>query len=160
MSLSNAEPLLSSLPKEVRALFELLPLEEAMPDLVPHSVASKEAHRLANAAVQALDDPSLKAAIWLYVDDLEASHAISQGIHDSTGSMWHAIMHRREGDFSNAKYWLKLAGSHPAFSNHDPVQFVDEVAAQHFQNPEHLVARQRAEWRTLFEWCANRAAGA
>lgn len=160
MSLSNAAPLLSSLPEEVRALFEALPLDEAMPDLVPHSTASKESHRLASDAVQALTDPSLQAAIWLYVDDLERSHAISQIIPDPTGSMWHAIMHRREGDFSNAKYWLKLAGTHRAFQNHDPMRFVDEVAAQHFQNPEHLVARQRAEWRTLFEWCASRAAGA
>ncbi len=156
MSLSKSEPFLASLPKEVRALFEELPLEEAMPDLVPHATASKEAHRLANAAVQSLEDPSQKAALWLYVDDLEASHAISQGIHDSTGSMWHAIMHRREGDFSNAKYWLRLAGAHPAFPKHDPARFVDEVAAEHFQNPEHLVQKQREEWKVLFEWCAMR----
>ena len=160
MSLSNAEPFLASLPKEVRALFEELPLQEAMPDLVPHATASKEAHRLAASAVQSQIDPALKAAIWLYVDDLEASHAISQGIHDLTGSMWHAIMHRREGDFSNAKYWLRQAGNHPAFQNHDPAAYVDEVAAQHFQNPVHLVARQRTEWKTLFDWCAQRAKGA
>jgi hypothetical protein len=157
MSLSNAEPFLAKLPEEVRALFESLPLEEAMPDLVPHSTSSKESHRLAANAVQALDDPALAAAIWLYVDDLEASHEISQGLQDSTGSMWHAIMHRREGDFSNAKYWLRLAGTHPAFQNHDPIRFVDEVAAEHFQNPDHLVERQREEWKTLFDWCVNRA---
>ena len=157
MSLSKIEPFLTSLPEEVRALFEALPFDEAMPDLVPHATASKEAHRLAAIAVEALMDPAMRAAIWLYVDDLEASHAISQGIHDSTGSMWHAIMHRREGDFSNAKYWLRLAGSHPAFQKHDPARFVDEVAAEHFQNPDHLVERQREEWKTLFEWCLNRS---
>lgn len=157
MSASRAEPFSVSLPERVQALFEELPLDEAMPELVPTSTASKMAHRLASEAIQEMDDPVLEAAIWLYVDDLDRSHSTSQGIQDSTGSMWHAIMHRREGDFSNAKYWLRQAGSHPAFQTHDPMEFVDDVAAQHFQNPEHLVEKQREEWKMLFEWCLKRA---
>ena len=27
--------------------------------------------------------------------------------------MWHAIMHRREGDFSNSKYWYAKCENHP-----------------------------------------------
>ncbi|MBX3422296.1 MAG: hypothetical protein KF752_12145 [Pirellulaceae bacterium] len=56
------------------------------------------------------------AALWLLACDLERSHAISQLLHDPSGSYWHAIMHRREGDYSNSKYWIRQAGRHPVFS--------------------------------------------
>src|SRR6185295_8112209 len=55
------------------------------------------------------------AGVWLLHDCLDESHAISQGIDTTSSSFWHAIMHRREGDFSNAKYWFRHAGQHPAF---------------------------------------------
>src|SRR5215213_6886895 len=56
------------------------------------------------------------AGVWLLHDCLDESHTISQGIDTASGSFWHAIMHRREGDFSNAKYWFRSAGPHPAFA--------------------------------------------
>jgi hypothetical protein len=162
MSSQAAAVMLEDLPDPVRrataGLFEVLPLSEAMPDLVPKSTASKEAHRYAAGAESELASPALKAGIWLYVDDLDRSHAISQGIADPTGSMWHAILHRREGDFSNAKYWLRGAGNHPALKaieGYDPMDFVDEVARRHDQNPAELVELQRREWAALFRWCAN-----
>jgi len=55
------------------------------------------------------------AGLWLYHDFLDESHALSQEIHTTTGSFWHAIMHRREGDFGNSKYWWNRVGNHPAF---------------------------------------------
>lgn len=55
------------------------------------------------------------AGAWLLADDLDASHAISQQIETASGSYWHAIMHRREGDFSNAKYWFRRVGEHPVY---------------------------------------------
>lgn len=56
------------------------------------------------------------AGLWLYHDFLDESHALSQDIHTTTGSFWHAIMHRREGDFENSKYWWRRVGEHPAFA--------------------------------------------
>jgi hypothetical protein len=53
------------------------------------------------------------SGLWLVHDFLDQSHAISQGVDTTTGAFWHAIMHRREGDFSNAKYWFRRVGSHP-----------------------------------------------
>ncbi|MEC9091093.1 MAG: hypothetical protein VX438_00195 [Planctomycetota bacterium] len=51
------------------------------------------------------------SALWLFQGDLEESHRISQSIPTVIGSYLHGIMHREEGDFSNAKYWFRKAGS-------------------------------------------------
>lgn len=56
-----------------------------------------------------------RAGLLLWNDDLEASHTISQRLENQTGSFWHAIMHRREGDASNSQYWWRRTGAHPAF---------------------------------------------
>jgi hypothetical protein len=53
------------------------------------------------------------AALWLLAGDLEQSHAISQSYETSDGAYWHGIMHRREGDFWNSKYWFRRVGQHP-----------------------------------------------
>ncbi len=58
-----------------------------------------------------------RAGLLLLFNDLDGSHAISQGIHSAEGSYWHGIMHRIEGDFSNAKYWHRLVGDHPTNSH-------------------------------------------
>jgi hypothetical protein len=58
-----------------------------------------------------------RAGLLLLNDDLEASHKLSQQINSRTGAFWHAIMHRREGDFSNANHWLARTGIHPAFDD-------------------------------------------
>src|SRR5687768_10504407 len=47
------------------------------------------------------------AGLWLYHDFLDESHTLSQCIDTPSGSYWHAIMHRREGDFANSKYWFR-----------------------------------------------------
>jgi hypothetical protein len=60
------------------------------------------------------------AGLWLYHNFLDESHTLSQDIDTTTGSYWHAIMHRREGDYGNAKYWLHRVGAHPTFATlHD-----------------------------------------
>jgi hypothetical protein len=57
---------------------------------------------------------SLLSGLWLWHDFLDESHGISQSIHSATGSYWHAVMHRREGDFGNSKYWYARCKNHPA----------------------------------------------
>ena len=58
---------------------------------------------------------ALQSGLLLWNDALDASHTISQNIESRTGSYWHGIMHRREPDYSNAKYWFRRVGGHPTF---------------------------------------------
>lgn len=136
-------------------IFAALPLNEAMPDLLP-----ARPHKIWGRVEGELASPHEMAGLWLYVDALERSHAISQNLEDATGCAWHAIMHRREGDFGNSKYWWRRAGSHPAFAGtgYDPVAFVNAVAKAKGNDPD-LVDVQRREWQMLFDWCVRQELG-
>lgn len=147
------------LPEEIAAacapLFAALPPERAMERLQgshPQQTALLE-EILRNPVLA--NRPDLAAGLWLYVDDLERSHVVCQSMEDATGAFWHGIMHRREGDFRNSHYWMRRAAGHPLMSTLNPAALVDQVAADQGENDPALVARQREEWRTLFEWCAT-----
>ncbi len=145
----------------VAPLFAAIPREQAMPNLTgsaPKQTALIETI-LQNPALK--NRPELAAGLWLYADDLERSHTLSQSIEDATGSYWHGIMHRREGDFSNAHYWMRRAARHPLFAERpelDSVGLIDAAAQARGGSPAALVARQREEWAALFAWCACAAA--
>jgi hypothetical protein len=117
----------------------------------------------------------LKAALLLWNDHLDESHTIAQEIENADGSMLHAIMHRREPDYFNSKYWWRRVGQHPSFEglgkeagkildagkkadlkakllprgNWDPYAFVDAVeqalAKKDLKRSETLKEIQKAE---------------
>lgn len=68
---------------------------------------------------QSIEDSTMgdavQSGLLIWNDALDASHTISQAIESKTGSYWHGIMHRREPDYSNAKYWFGRVGVHPTF---------------------------------------------
>jgi hypothetical protein len=142
----------------------------------------------AHAGVANLDMASCcLAAVWLLYDFLDESHVISQDVHNSSGSFWHGIMHRREGDFSNAKYWFRHVGSHAIYADlaaaardlappaaldaargmtaqgeWNPHRFVDlcQAAVNRKSGDEsYLLSVQQAEWELLFDHCYAAAVG-
>lgn len=109
-------------PAAVREL--LLPERVAALDAGSPNLAAKAKlaalDRAALAAGRTLREPKMAdaalAGLWLLHDFLTESHELSQEIHTRTGSFWHAIMHRREQDFGNSKYWWNRTGEHEAFA--------------------------------------------
>lgn len=63
---------------------------------------------------------ALHAGLWQTNDWLDESHQCSQSIEgdgEGNGDYWHAIMHRREPDPSNSKYWFRRVGHHACFES-------------------------------------------
>lgn len=117
--------------------------------------------------------PACLAGLWLYFDFLDESHRISQADEGNPEQdFWHAVMHRREPDASNSKYWWRRVGNHPVlgllrehasalgYSFTSPVAFVDfcERVRGSGSADEELAKRvQLLEWQLLFDWCHRRA---
>jgi hypothetical protein len=127
------------------------------------------------------------AGLYLWHDCLDDAHRLSQDVHTPDGSFFHAIVHRREGDFWNSKYWFNKCRGHailPAIARRgadlvnaapadksllrltlgdwDPHAFVDLVEALADAPADArrgvVVALQRTEWRALFEHVLREAA--
>lgn len=113
-------------PPLINEIVQKLDARQPLPPLAPEKEWDSELTRQIQATStadlfdgRALKDPSLanavKSALLLWNDALDDSHDISQGVRSKTGSYWHGIMHRREPDYSNSKYWFARVGSHPIF---------------------------------------------
>ena len=57
----------------------------------------------------------VKSGLHLWNDDLDWAHRIAQEIGGSPAGHWHGIMHRREGDYGNSRYWFRKVGASPVF---------------------------------------------
>ena len=111
----------------------------------------------------------VRSGLYLYFSALDESHGISQRISTSTGSYWHGIMHRQEGDWSNAKYWFRRVGSHPVYADiesetgesWDPFRFVDDcsAASSGHVGRDRALKLQMLEWNLLMRHCHRQALG-
>ncbi len=121
------------------------------------------------------------AGLWLYLQDFDACHGVTQGLPTAEGSYWHGILHRQEPDDWNAGYWFRAAGPHPIHTEllelardlarrhsgahwqpgvrwdaEDFIRFCARARREPGSDAERLArAVQMAEWRLLFRWCAR-----
>jgi hypothetical protein len=108
------------------------------------------------------------SGLWLLHDFLDESHTLSQEIDTPTGSFWHAVMHRREPDPSNSKYWWRWVGPHPVLKQladqapalgyayttpFDFVDFCERVRGAGAPDEELAKRVQLLEWKLLFAYC-------
>lgn len=174
--------------KAIAALIgpEIPALDAGRPDRarLPELEAATLDHLFAHTAVR--DEEMARACIsglWLYHNFLDRSHTISQSIGSQTGSFWHGIMHRREGDFGNARYWFNRVGCHPAFASlyeqvhallaeapprlqqlveeksWDPYLFIDMCAQADAESEPILRRVALCEWQVLFDYSYHHATG-
>ena len=89
---------------------------------------------------------ALKAGLFLMNNCVDESHACSQSIEGlgphHTGDYWHAILHRREPDYGNAKYWFRHVGRHPAY-----VELAHAVR-QYFNESEGKLPANLRSWKS------------
>lgn len=120
------------------------------------------------------------AGVWLLYNELDRAHTLCQDVPTASGSYWHGVVHRREGDFGNAGYWFARCNGHPAIDAIAAAVAADPAASRAFPagwTPEAMVAAcrrglggetslhegclaaQQIEWRILFDHCYQAAVG-
>jgi hypothetical protein len=115
------------------------------------------------------------AGLWLSFDYLDEAHTVCQ---ENEGhperDFWHGVMHRREPDADNSKYWWRRVGTHPVLdqlrahsttlgytfiSAGDFVDFCEGVRDTESSGEELAQRVQLLEWQLLFDWCYRKACG-
>ena len=136
-----------------KPLFDALPLERAMSTLTAQPPTNLNLVESVLSHTSMSGKTSLAIGIRMYVDDIHGAHALCQDVNTTSVSYWHAIMHRREPDYSNSRYWHRLAAGHPLLTQ-SPNGIVPQVEAANGKESPELLKLQRQEWLNLFEHCA------
>ena len=117
--------------------------------------------------------PMIRALALLWHDHHAAAHALVQDASGGEGAYIHGMLHRREPDFWNAKYWFRRVGPLPFFKplaeqlkrmkgvealvgggSFDAARFVDMVETGS-PDEETLKRVQSAEFRVVFDHLAR-----
>ena len=111
-------------------LLATLTQRDPFPPLVPEKVWDKSLIAKIDKLTAA---PLAKAGLHLLNDDIHNCHIIAQEHENPDGNYWHAILHRREPDYWNSKYWYKRVNDHPVIQEMqkeepgwNPFNFVDQ----------------------------------
>ena len=168
-----------TLPAEIAAIFNPASLPSLGPEpragALPLDTCQNHIETtIAGNAIGFASAKLIRAAALLWHDHLEESHNHSQDIRDSDGSFLHGIMHRREPDYPNAKYWFNQTGRHEAFpeiskrahsivtgtelshlgeGEWDPFAMIDAVSQAQPKSSEYKLLQnvQRIEFEVLLE---------
>src|SRR5262245_847977 len=95
--------------------------------LFPKDISDRAAWRLtrdaddATLAGAAIGIPQafsmVRGGLLYALDDLSGCHEFFQDTASNLVGYWNGMMHRREADFDNARYWFRRAGMLPFFDN-------------------------------------------
>lgn len=108
---------------QLEAIISRLDERDTLQPLSPRHVWDVELEQKIEALKDIADKASdtrlitLLSALHLRNDSVDIAHTYAQKVeHESTGAYWHGIIHRMEGDYSNAKYWFMRTGEHPVMN--------------------------------------------
>ena len=147
-------------PRPVQEIADLLLARNPLPPLAPTQVYEAAL----TEEIEATAAPDLvKVGLHLLNDDLAAGHRLAQ-VHEgeALADYWHAVIHRREGDYGNSRYWFGRVGHAPVLTEfygpdqNAPADFVEQcrltgsgedAALQQIQQDEmdYLLARTRLQ---------------
>jgi len=158
-------------PKLLEKLMPAEPLEWELPGRI------READDATLSGGKSITVPTafslVRGGLLYAVDAIDAAHRIFQDAPSDLGSYWHGMVHRREGDFDNARYWFRRVGTlgcsatlHRAASEVSadvarqsgwgPYLFTGQCEQARFGAVElipDLVKIQQIEFETLFDYC-------
>ena len=150
----------------MQALRDLLATAET-PELGPGSRAQVQSlpdlnrnfdHLFRQTSLPAARQELLRCVVLLWHDHHEAAHEICQQIETPDGGWLHGLLHRREPDYGNARYWFRRVGTHPGFPT-----LAEKVAAFLTSQGEDKLAAQllpRGQWDSFaFVAACEQAAG-
>ena len=157
-------------------LERLCPAEPLSYGLLQKVREAEEASLVGNDPVSKGGAEMVRGGLYYAVDALDPAHRIFQDEKSDLGSYWHGMMHRREGDFDNARYWFRRAGKLPFFqrlhraageiwpdgarqSDWDPYLFTGECEQARYgaENGATLSKVQRAEFEVIFDYTWRQA---
>jgi hypothetical protein len=132
----------------------------------------------AQAIIRAPAFALVRGALLYALDAIHEAHVYFQEGTGDLAAYWHGTMHRREGDFDNARYWFRRAGTQPFFgvahsaaaahsadmarqSSWDPYLFTGQCEQAKFgaENTAELLALQRVEFDAAFDYTWRQAVG-
>jgi hypothetical protein len=170
--MNEYSPLVNELLAEEDLLLRLRPTEPGHPDALRRVRTATEKELTGGAVLAAASyTPLIRAGLLYVYDAIDEAHRIIQDVETDEGSYWHGMVHRREGDFENARYWFRRTGKLKVFAemhvraasvsslmgrqeNWDPYVLVGQCEQARFGgdvNQKELVALQRIEFEVMFD---------
>ncbi len=121
----------------------------------------------------------VRAALFYAHDAIDEAHRLAQDGKDDAASYLHGMIHRREGDFDNARYWFRRTGALGFFADlhrvvarlspdmakqttWDPYLFTGLCEQDKFGDDSHraeLLAMQRCEFDAFLQSVWHKARG-
>lgn len=164
-------PLVQELLAEEDLLLRLRPIEPGSPDAL-RLIRNADERELTGGAVltHASYSRLIRAGLLYAYDAIDESHRIVQEIETAEASYWHGMIHRREGDFENSRYWFRRTGKLGVFGemhsrsaevsplmgrqmDWDPYVLVGQCEQARFGgdvDQKELIALQRIEFEVMF----------